>query len=242
MVNEKINKRIVALWKKHFGTSDKVYAPIFYDDFEPGGLLFIGVNPSFNPKGSRRAVRGTEFENLDPESFYRWSNIVSDPKYIDMCIAIGRHVHEKYGTYFKRMHDIAKTVGMPFQHIDIFLYKQTSQKDFLSLVYEKKGELNEFGRDQLEIFHEILASMRPVAIVVANAFASRIIRKHLKHDLMFDDTKGFHGLRLGGKLVPIFFSSMLSGQRALDTGSYERLVWHVRQAVSTVNIKSQCKE
>jgi hypothetical protein len=30
------------------------------------------------------------------------------------------------------------------------------------------------------------------------------------------------------KNVPIFFTSMLTGQRALDNGSYERLIWHMK--------------
>lgn len=31
---------------------------------------------------------------------------------------------------------------------------------------------------------------------------------------------------------PFFFSSMLTGQRALDNGSFERLVWHIKKVKS----------
>src|SRR3989344_6159116 len=230
VINETINRKILKVWQKHFGKSDGVYAPIFYDDFKPGGVLFIGVNPSLNPKGFRKVVRDTEFENLDPESFYRWSNIASNLKHIDICINIGRHVHAKYG-FFKRMHEIGKAANMHLQHIDLFVYRQTKQKEFLPLVREdKKGKLNEFGRDQLDIFLEVLKSIRPVVIVVANASASKIVQEHFDRQITFDNERGFHWLMLNGSRVPIFFSSMLSGGGALDTGSYERLKWHIRQA------------
>ncbi len=29
------------------------------------------------------------------------------------------------------------------------------------------------------------------------------------------------------KNIPFFFTSMLTGQRALDIGSFERLIWHI---------------
>src|SRR3989338_1375799 len=196
MINEKINSKILSVWKKHFGASDKVYAPIFYDDFKTGGILFIGMNPSFNPRGIRKIMRGTEFEKIDPETFYNWRTAAQDSAHVDDSIRFGRLVHDGYA-FFKRMHEIAKECKMHFQHIDLFVYRQTKQKEFLRLVRDKKRALNSLGSDQLS----------------------------------FDDERGFHWLKLDGTRVPIFFSSMLSGQRALDTGSYERLVWHIKQAV-----------
>ena len=34
--------------------------------------------------------------------------------------------------------------------------------------------------------------------------------------------------------TPVFFSSMLSGQRALDIGSMERLKWQVKRALQEI--------
>src|SRR3989344_5448379 len=93
MINEPVNRSILATWKKHFGTREDVLAPIFYDDFKQGGILFIGMNPSFVPQKIRTIVRDTEFENLDPETFYRWDNIASNEKNVDTCVKIGRYVH-----------------------------------------------------------------------------------------------------------------------------------------------------
>ena len=46
MRNEEINSKIVTLWNKYFKNDQDVYAPLFYDEFKKGGLLFVGMNPS----------------------------------------------------------------------------------------------------------------------------------------------------------------------------------------------------
>jgi hypothetical protein len=230
MVNAPINKKILAVWDKHFGAREDVYAPIFYNEFEQGGLLFVGMNPSFNVPVFRGAVRGTEYEKLDPEELYRWSPKAKTDEHVAVCTAISRLVITTYRGYFKRMEEIAEAADLPYQHADLFVYRQTSQKDFLTLIRDKKRNLNEFAKDQLAIFHDIVAAIHPAVIVVPNAFASGILRKEWHESLSFDNDRGFHWLTLNGNRIPIFFSSMLSGQRALDTGSYERLRWHIKQA------------
>lgn len=229
MINATINNKILGVWKKHFGANDQVYAPIFYDDFKTGGILFIGMNPSFNPRGVRKIIRNSEFSKLDPDEFYSWNSTSHDASLVDTAIKIGRLVTEEYA-FFKRMHEIARECKTFFQHIDLFVYRQTNQNQFMRLVRDKKGVLNELGRDQLDIFLEALKEIRPKVIVVSNAGSCGIIREYFKDRIVFDDTAGYHWIKLDGTHVPIFFSSMLSGQRALDTGSYERLKWHVRQA------------
>ena len=230
MINAEINRKIIAVWKKYFNTSNEVYGPLFYDELTKGGLVFVGVNPSFTLKGFKHVLRDTEFESIDPESFFLWSNIGASVKHVDTCVLIDRNWTHKYHSYFKKMHEMADAIKLPLQHIDVFLYKQTSQNDFLSRIIHK-GKLNEFGEAQLAIFDEVLKTIEPKVIVVANAFASSIVRTHFKDVLKFDEEHGFHILSLGSRKIPIFFSSMITGQRALDTGSYERLKWHVTQAV-----------
>lgn len=229
MINETINKKILTVWRKHFGTRTDVYAPSFYDDFKRGGILFIGMNPSFTIQGTRRIVRGTKFEEMAEESFWRWDPMLWDATHIDASIEINRLFYTGYA-FFRRMHEIAKACNTDFQHIDLFVYRQTQQNEFLPLVRDKKGTLNELGRDQLNIFLEALKQIRPATIVVSNAGSCAIIKEHFKDKLSWDERRGFHWIALDGNRVPIFFSSMLNGQRALDTGSYERLRWHVAQA------------
>ena len=37
---------------------------------------------------------------------------------------------------------------------------------------------------------------------------------------------------VNGKRMPVFYSGMLSGAHALDNGSYERLLWHIRYVMA----------
>lgn len=48
------------------------------------------------------------------------------------------------------------------------------------------------------------------------------------HKSFFNPRKGTYDLAIGGNIVSVFFSGMLSGQRALDLGSYQRLKWHMK--------------
>ena len=43
--------------------------------------------------------------------------------------------------------------------------------------------------------------------------------------------KGFDYFYLGKLKIPIFFTGMLSGQRALDRGSKRRLIWQTNKAL-----------
>lgn len=226
-----INQKIIALWEKHFNNSDQVYAPLFYGDFNHNGILFVGLNPSFSKKGFSAFLRDTEYSKIDPETFFVWKNILSDPQNIRKCLAIEKIALSSYDGYFKGLRAIAEKTKLPWDHIDIFLYRQTSQAEFLPLIMSGK-KLNDFGRDQMELFKDVLIEASPKIIIIINAFASELLREYFKNDLSFEDRYGFHLLTLPtGKKVPIFFSSMLTGQRALDRWSYERLIWHIQQAV-----------
>ena len=55
--------------------------------------------------------------------------------------------------------------------------------------------------------------------------------KYWKNKIIFDDKIGTYKITLNEKSVPVFFSSMLTGQRALDKGSFERLKWHVKNVI-----------
>jgi len=232
--NEKINSKIVVLWNKYFKDNGDVYAPMFYDDFKQGGLLFVGMNPSFSDRGFRTILRGTEYENIVPTSFLKWKNISSNLKLIDDCINIENYSYKNYKSYFARPVELAKEVGLDWQHIDIFLYKETSQTDFKKLI-TNGDTFNEFANEQISLFEEVLITINPKCIIVSNAFGSELLREHIKNDLVWDESRGFHWFTRGNKKIPIFFSSMLSGQRALDRWSYERLKWHIGEAVKVTD-------
>lgn len=230
MKNKRINNKIIKIWNKYFEGDKEVYAPLFYDTFAKNSVLFIGMNPSFSASGFKTIFKDSPYSNVDPKKFFKWSNVSTQSEHIDQCIEMDKHAYTNYSLYFSRPIEIAEKVGLPWDHIDLFLYRETSQTNFMKRIHEGK-QLNQFALDQLAIFKETMHSINPKCVVVSNAFGSQILRDYLKEDLIWDEKKGFHWYIGNGDKVPMFFTSMLSGQRSLDRWSYERLVWHVKQAI-----------
>lgn len=231
MVNEVINQQIIKLWNKYFQNNPEAYAPLFYDTFATNSVLFVGMNPSFSAKGFTSIYKGSQYETVKQTEFFKWSNVSSHPDIIDQCIAMDKHAYTNYALYFGKPIEIANKVNLPWDHIDLFLYRETSQTSFMNRIIEN-GKLNQFALDQLAIFKDALVAVNPKCVVVSNATGSEILREYLKSDLKWDEKRGFHWFTPGNVKVPIFFTSMLSGQRSLDRWSYERLVWHIKQSMN----------
>ena len=82
---------------------------------------------------------------------------------------------------------------------------------------------------------EMIKEINLKVIVVANAFASCIMKNcdlfKIKKDRF--EANGWDTLRVHNDEIPIIFSSMLTGQRALDNHSFRRLQWLINKAVTT---------
>ena len=50
--------------------------------------------------------------------------------------------------------------------------------------------------------------------------------------LQYDKALGVDMYEVNGKRIPVFFSGMLSSAHALDNGSYERLLWHIKHVMA----------
>ena len=85
-------------------------------------------------------------------------------------------------------------------------------------------EDSEFLKEQFIISKEIIKELTPRIIVVGNAYVSRLMQK--KYNCKFDNEIGTYRIKDFNN-IPIFFSGMFAGQRALDVGSRERLIWHI---------------
>lgn len=189
-----------------------------------GALLFLGINPSFDEK--RNVEPGTyKLENVRDEGF------------------------------FKKAFQIAENNGKPFGHHDLFPVRETDQKFIEGMLvhdgvaYRAKSQYKDFVEGCLSYAENIIIQSNPCMIVVANAFVT-----HLFFDFRFSDNEktllgflpgdkgGIWDEKLGadfvlinGRNVPILFSGMLSGQRALDFGSEFRLRWHIGHILRNIN-------
>jgi len=191
-------------------------------------LLFIGINPAMNREhGPWKDSYQRPIENDD----------------------------EKHLAYFKSFVSIAKELRSPtyhwqgkWTHIDIFAFRETNQ-NFIktNLLNPKNQEGIDFLYTQLMIARERIIHIRPKVIVVSNALVRMFMGKERG---FLEDKKEEYGVwmdfrfefdpEIGTDVIIepqelkgtyVFFTSMLSGQRALDNGSKERLVWHIARAL-----------
>lgn len=219
----RLNDKIIQLWERNAGP--KTRFPMLYPEMSSNSLLFIGLNPSFSERGFRRILADTQFKNIDPHKLYDWKN--RDDKTASIAIAIEKIAKDKYA-YFAKFHDIARELNCNWNHIDLLFTRETNQNAVRKMLFDKSGNMSPFATAQLDISSELIDIICPSMIMIANACASEIVRNMMVQKLSFDDEYGYHFLTGDTQhRIPIFFSSMLTGQRALDNGSYERLKWHM---------------
>jgi hypothetical protein len=136
----------------------------------------------------------------------------------------------KIYSYFRKFQDISKKVGIKWAHLDLLFIRETNQRNVENIFAIENGW--EFIHDQLNLAKEIIEKAQPKVIVVSNSLAGRLLNS--KFSFEFCNDSGTHKIVNKGDLenTPTFFTSMLTGQRALDLGSYERLVWHIKKVVN----------
>jgi hypothetical protein len=168
-------------------------------------VLFIGINPSYN-----------EVKSDKGSCFY--SACEGD-----------RDIHP----YFRKF----KKLSNNWTHIDLLGIREVKQNLVGNMCLKSLGL--EFVVKHLEITKRILEESAPKVIVVNNTLARRYLGKDVDekgnntwmgYKFKFDDKIGTDRIvntdsKLNG--IPIFFTSMITGQRALDNGSFERLKWHI---------------
>ncbi|MBN1253284.1 MAG: hypothetical protein JXA16_14185 [Bacteroidales bacterium] len=218
MKMDKINQNIIDIWDK-YNVSERV--PLLYPDLKTETILFVGLNPSFSLKGFKKILKDTEYEKeLDSlDEFYSYRDFKKDK--IKDYQNIEKYSREKH-PYFKRFHEISIFLNTGWEHVDLLLIRNTNQKDIEKLIKLHKDFINE----QICLVIELIKMLNPKTVVIENAFASKLIQDKLKLD--FNNN---YGTYLIDKKIPVFYSGMLTGGRALDLGSLERLKWHIKYCI-----------
>jgi hypothetical protein len=217
-----IENDLLNLWennKSKFGN----YPLYSVDEVPENAVIFIGLNPSLSEKDRAERIEQTENKHF----FY--SNTNQEHK------------------YFARFIEIADKVGAEWGHIDLLYMQETQQKKINDLRTQKEGIV--FLCDQLQIskkvIEEIISTANPQLFVVNNTLARRFLGKD-----RIGDTDIWMGLDFGKEIdkeigtyryknIPFFFTSMLTGQRALDNGSFERLIWQIEFVLNKEKSKNK---
>lgn len=230
MNHESFNNSVIRLWEKYFDDSQDIYVPLILPPLVFNGLLFIGNNPSFSPDGFRRFLADTSLAHIDPHEFFHWKNRRALD--LEIAIQIERLAKDRY-PYFKKFRDLSAHAEMDWEHIDLFFFRETSQNNFKKRIFNRNG-LTDFGTDQLKLSKSLIEEIKPKIIVVVNAFASDLFLN--EYNAVFDENEGFHKILLNNRTIPVFLGSMLTGQRAMDRYSYQRLKWHISKVVNRLNV------
>lgn len=206
----------------------------------PGGLLIVGCNPS-------GIAIHRNYRNPNPA-------IQGSPSIQDFYTINTFPLKNNNDIYTQAIEDFAKACGYGnhYYKIDVFGIMQKTQSVLRNDIRKKNCSRIYLYRDLFEIFVDTVIALKPVKIVFANAFVSQLvcdnrnlslyditnsqnyssIRNNHVHVHSTRNNKG--GLDItfcnNGKSLKstAWFSSMLSGQRALDLGNKGLLIWAVQ--------------
>lgn len=183
------------------------------DEINFDSLLFVGCNPSYD------GISHVDKSENKVGVFYKNADVINRRPIL---------------RYFTKFPILADAANLNWHHIDLFFVRETNQDIFKSLF--DKGEMEKtFLFQQRKISTEIIERSKPKIIVVVNAHAAEIFR-HI-FPLEFDNKIGTYRVKGHQSLenTPVFLSGMLTGQRALDNGSFDRLKWHIQFVLEKMN-------
>lgn len=229
---DSLNGELQEIWKNFLSNDRSELHPVYFRALTPSPIVFVGMNPSFNEKGLIKTVKNTELEGLNVREYFRLSNDKFD---VDISNRLNELSEEKYLTFFKQHKALATYLGLHkcnWSHIDLFQYRQTNQTEFLQRILKRDKTLNEFGQAQFDLFMKALVLLEPKIVIIINATAAKIFMGQIEgvtYTKVKSPPTGIFNYELNGKNIPIFLSGMLTGGRALDIFSRERLFWHVER-------------
>ncbi|KAA0894213.1 hypothetical protein [Oryzomonas rubra] len=221
---DQINAELMEIWDNSFEPNSGAFLPMQYMEPKKGALVFVGLNPSFSAKGMGSLQRKITGPNFDNKTFFSW------PSPLDFDIELAQNLEvlarDNY-SFFEPHRTLARVLNLQWEHFDLFAYRETQQEKTKKqiLVSTDNVKLNAFGQRQFDVFNTLLQLAQPAAVVVINALASQIYLNQRK--TIFISEKGHYQDCTNEPGFPVFFSGMITGARALDRYSRERLYWQI---------------
>lgn len=211
LYGEKLN----SIWGKCRTSDIKSRGYCIESSLPKNGILFLGMNPSFN-------------DNKDNEGHLFYPLLMTDKS------NVVNHLN-----YWNKLLETAKLLGeSQLCHHDLFFVRERNQSTVLKLIDHDAWK--DFFNEQLQVTEDIIRAATPRIIVVVNAGVSNLIKE--KEIFDFRPTQdwweklGVDMLQINGKNTPILFTGMLTGQRAIDNGTYNSLMWHINYVLQNENL------
>ena len=214
LIKDKIN----ALWQE-FGQEEYCQLPPYaMAEIPDNGLVFVGINPSLTDKVKERLLKRNDIRC----EFHKLTYDVN----IDY-------------RYYKKFFDVAEKTGLNWGHVDILYNRETKQKKVSQLLKTERGKDFIYKQCMISktVLDKIIDDDTPRIFVVNNTLTRELLGEYheekptrksthwIGYDFIWDEALGTYTY----KNNTFFFTSMLTGQRALDKGSYKRLIWHINQ-------------
>ncbi len=227
-MKQKLENQYSSLWKKYSNCLSqdllrRGFAYHFDEDEKGSEILFVGINPSYTEGNESQSINEIEFESFPFDR--NAPHLYFDPF---------RKIKEELESEPHKIQTVTWT------HLDILVFRETNQKYIDELLGHDNGI--PFVYEQVMIARERILYIQPKVIVVSNTKARELMGKNrfknakgeefgVWMDFQFEFDMEFGSYRITNvpelKDTHVLFSSMLSGQRALDLGSRERLVWQI---------------
>lgn len=177
--DERIEKRLTSIWKKHqqkVSTEIMNRKPIFSADGVNDSILFVGVNPSYNPADDELLLSSKDNNSLMYGSFYK---------------------RDDAPDYFKSLEKFASKLGKGYTHINL-LYAREDDRNLLL-----HGN-SDFIREQLELSYETIMKIAPVAILFFSDYCREMIFGAERW--IDPSTEKYGHYILKGTTIPVFFT------------------------------------
>lgn len=204
---------------------------IYPEKISKDKILFLGINPSFINRNDSDKKMADPNKKLEGDEYLGFNKI----RYEKEITEIPKE--ERYQNYFKVFDKISKDED-GWSHYDLLPFRERNQNLITKYFTSKEITIQNILKDFISISREIIENSDPKIIIVANAFLRNLTNmsddKHFNlFETEFNNSIGTHVIKNGPlESKPVFFTSMLSGQRALDVGSRERLEWHINKIIN----------
>ncbi len=187
--NERIEKKLSEIWNRYNGKIDNQIInrkPIFSADGVNDSILFVGINPSYNPSDDNTFVKSNDENSLMYGSFYQ---LPDAPE------------------YFKALEFFANKVNKGYTHINL-LYAREDNRDLLL------NTDHNFIREQLELTYETILKIKPVAIFFFSDYCKDLIFGADRWVNPSSESNGSY--ILNGTNFPVFFTNDITSMTAVE--------------------------
>lgn len=228
-----LNDEITRLWKKSHVFSNDYHKTVMdrvpsYLSFPKSNnkILFIGLNPAFQNREEthKKFINFSFRSDISKEAINNFTQINQDSKNPE-------NPDLYYGKYFNIFHSFSKKLEMDgFEHCDLFLMRETDSKIVKQMVEHQDGNLNEFGKEQLNILKKHISNLNPKVIVIPNAMAADYYKQIILQNSTIDEEKGIYFTEINDKKIPTILCGSWQYGR-LDKYTEEILVTHIKRAL-----------